>query len=71
VRRGHDILELLPGKDIDCHKVTLGVSVLSGLGGRHLYDLTGKNTQQKSERHNLITNPLQTNNQNFNTAPSS
>ncbi len=36
VGRGDNILEFLAGKDIDCHEVTLGVTMLPSLRGRHL-----------------------------------
>ncbi|GMS84160.1 hypothetical protein PENTCL1PPCAC_6335, partial [Pristionchus entomophagus] len=39
--RGADILELLAGEDVKSDKVNLGVTVLSGLGGRHVDDLAG------------------------------
>jgi hypothetical protein len=39
VGRGDDVLVLLAGEDINGSEVTLGVSVLSSLGGRHGRDL--------------------------------
>lgn len=39
VGRRAEILELLAGEDIDGDKVNLGVTVLAGLGGRHVDDL--------------------------------
>jgi len=41
VRRRHDILELLPGEDIDTDEVTFSVTVLAGLGSRNLNNLAG------------------------------
>lgn len=39
VGRGRNVLELLAGEDVDGNKVDLGVTVLTGLGGRHVDDL--------------------------------
>lgn len=39
--RGGEILELLAGEDIDGDQVNLGVTVLAGLGGRHVNNLAG------------------------------
>lgn len=38
---GRQILELLAGEDVDGDQVDLGVTVLAGLGGRHVDDLAG------------------------------
>lgn len=38
---GAEILELLASEDIDGDKMDLGVTVLAGLGGRHVDDLAG------------------------------
>ena len=39
VGRGAEILELLASEDVNGDKVDLGVTVLAGLGGRHVDDL--------------------------------
>jgi hypothetical protein len=41
VSGGAEILELLAGEDIDGDEMDLGVTVLAGLGGRHVDDLAG------------------------------
>lgn len=38
---GRQILELLAGEDVNGDQVDLGVTVLAGLGGRHINDLAG------------------------------
>lgn len=38
---GRQILELLLGEDVLSNQVNLGVTVLAGLGGRHVDDLAG------------------------------
>ena len=38
---GRQILELLAGEDVNGDQVDLGVTVLAGLGGRHVDDLAG------------------------------
>lgn len=38
---GAEILELLASEDVDGDQVDLGVTVLAGLGGRHVDDLAG------------------------------
>ena len=38
---GRQILELLAGEDVNGDQVDLGVTVLAGLGGRHVNDLAG------------------------------
>lgn len=38
---GAEILELLASEDVDSDQVDLGVTVLAGLGGRHVDDLAG------------------------------
>jgi hypothetical protein len=42
VGRGNNILKLLASKDVNRHKMTLGMAMLSGLGGRHLHNLSNK-----------------------------
>jgi hypothetical protein len=39
VSRGREILVLLVGEDVGSDEMDLGVTVLSGLGGRHVDDL--------------------------------
>lgn len=39
VGRGGEILELLASEDVEGHKMDLGVTVLAGLGGRHVDNL--------------------------------
>lgn len=36
-----EILKLLASEDVNGDKVDLGVTVLAGLGGRHVHDLAG------------------------------
>lgn len=38
---GRQILELLASEDVNGDQVDLGVTVLAGLGGRHVDDLAG------------------------------
>lgn len=57
VRGRHDILELLPGEDIDTDEVTLSVTVLAGLGSRNLNDLCPRKTIQGLGQPQLHTHP--------------
>lgn len=47
VRGGDDVLELLAREDVGGRKVSLGVAVLSGLGGGHVNHLTGAETKEQ------------------------
>jgi hypothetical protein len=53
VGRGNNILKLLASKDVNRHKMTLRMAMLSGLGGRHLHNLPNKTVcQMKRKRGN-------------------
>lgn len=47
VRRGRNVFVLLGGEDVDGDKVDLGVTVLAGLGGRHVDNLVQSTVNSK------------------------